>query len=153
MCLHSNMQEEDTLKQLIPSVICGHYSQLVDCCVTQAQIVYVTLNTITMQYYFFSGSGRFTFVSPLNISVRSIKVNAQCIHTTYQSMTTYWFKTTLNYQMMMERYPNLKEEVGSSTPGCEISARLDRKTCQVVSCLLCFDASLSTFYLKSKINH
>ena len=28
-------------------------------------------------------------------------------------------KTTLNYQMMVERYPNLKEEVGSSNLDCE----------------------------------
>ena len=37
------------------------------------------------------------------------------------------------------------EEVGSSIPGCEISSLIDRKTCQVVSCLLYFDADLSTF--------
>ena len=34
MCLHSNMQDEDTLKQLMPSVICDRCSQLVDRCVT-----------------------------------------------------------------------------------------------------------------------
>ena len=34
---------------------------------------------------------------------------------------------TLNYQMMVERYPNLKEEVGGSTPDCEISSLLDKK--------------------------
>jgi hypothetical protein len=28
---------------------------------------------------------------------------------------------TLNYWMMVERYPNLKEEVGGSIPGWEIS--------------------------------
>ena len=33
-----------------------------------------------------------------------------------------WSETTLNYQMMVERYPNLKEEVGSSNLGCEISS-------------------------------
>ena len=33
---------------------------------------------------------------------------------------------TLNYWMMVERYPNLKEEVGGSIPGCEISSLLDR---------------------------
>ena len=32
---------------------------------------------------------------------------------------------TLNYWMMMERYVNLKEEVGSSIPGCEISSLID----------------------------
>ena len=32
-----------------------------------------------------------------------------------------WSEMTLNYRMMVERYPNLKEEVGSSNPGCEIS--------------------------------
>ena len=35
-------------------------------------------------------------------------------------------------QMMVERYPNLKEEVGGSILGCEISSLLDRKTCHVV---------------------
>jgi hypothetical protein len=53
------------------------------------------------------------------------------IHTKYQSVAAYWSKTTLNYLMMVERYPNLKEEAGGLTPGCEISSLLDRKTCQV----------------------
>jgi hypothetical protein len=34
---------------------------------------------------------------------------------------------TLNHRMMLERYPNLKEEVGGLVPGCEISSSLDRK--------------------------
>jgi hypothetical protein len=37
------------------------------------------------------------------------------------------FETTLNYGMMMERYPNLKEEVGGSNLGCEISSLHDGK--------------------------
>ena len=36
-------------------------------------------------------------------------------------------ETSLNYLMMVERYPNLKEEVGGSIPNCEISSLLDRK--------------------------
>jgi hypothetical protein len=36
-------------------------------------------------------------------------------------------KTTLNYRMMVERYPNLKEEVGRSIPNCEISSLPDEK--------------------------
>jgi hypothetical protein len=43
---------------------------------------------------------------------------------------------TLNYWMMMERYPNLKEEVGGLTPNCEISSLLDKKTFQVGNYLL-----------------
>ena len=57
----------------------------------------------------------------------------------------------LNYWMMVKRYPNLKEEVGSSIPGYEISSLLDKKTCHVVNCLLCFGVGLSAFSLK-KIN-
>ena len=34
-------------------------------------------------------------------------------------------ETTLNYWMMVERYPNLKEEVGNLFLGCEISSLLD----------------------------
>jgi hypothetical protein len=41
--------------------------------------------------------------------------------------TIVWSKTTLNYQMMVERYPNLKEEVGGSDPGFEISSLADGK--------------------------
>ena len=37
-----------------------------------------------------------------------------------------WSKTTLHYWMMAERYPSLKEEVGGSIPGCEITSLLDR---------------------------
>jgi hypothetical protein len=36
-----------------------------------------------------------------------------------------WSTTTLNYRMMVEGYPNLKEEVGGSNPGCEISSLPD----------------------------
>lgn len=32
-----------------------------------------------------------------------------------------WSETTLNYRMMVERYTNLKEEVGCSIPSSEIS--------------------------------
>ena len=38
-----------------------------------------------------------------------------------------WSETTLNYWMMVERYLNLKEEVGGPIPGCEISSMLDGK--------------------------
>jgi hypothetical protein len=34
---------------------------------------------------------------------------------------------TLNYWMMMKKYPNLKEEVGGSIPDYEISSLVDRK--------------------------
>jgi hypothetical protein len=33
---------------------------------------------------------------------------------------------TLNYWMMVERYPNYKDEVGGSNSGCEISSLLAR---------------------------
>jgi hypothetical protein len=34
---------------------------------------------------------------------------------------------TLNYRMMVERYPNLKEKVGGLIPGYEISSLPDGK--------------------------
>jgi hypothetical protein len=34
---------------------------------------------------------------------------------------------TLNYGMMMERYPNLMEEVDGMNPRCKISSLLDKK--------------------------
>ena len=40
-------------------------------------------------------------------------------------MFACWFKTTLKYWMMVEGYPNLKEEVGASIPDCEIFSPLD----------------------------
>ena len=42
-------------------------------------------------------------------------------------MPIYWSEMTLIYWMMVERYPSLKEEVGSSNPDCEISSLLDEK--------------------------
>jgi hypothetical protein len=33
----------------------------------------------------------------------------------------------LNYWMMVEKYPNFKEEVGGLIPSCEISSLLDQK--------------------------
>ena len=59
-----------------------------------------------------------------------------------------WSETTLKYRMMVERYPNLKEEVGSSNPGCENLLSTWRKTYQVVDYLLCFDVGLTAFCLK-----
>ena len=38
-----------------------------------------------------------------------------------------WSETTLNCWMVVERYPILKEEVGSLIPGYEISSLLDKK--------------------------
>ena len=40
--------------------------------------------------------------------------------------------------MMVERYPNLKEEAGGSIPGCEVSSLLDKKLarCSRASCAL-----------------
>ena len=64
-------------------------------------------------------------------------------------VTISWSKTTLNYWMMVERYPNLKEEVGGSIPGCEISSLLDRTlSLVVVNCLLCFSIGMSSFCLR-----
>ena len=49
-----------------------------------------------------------------------------------------WSKTTLKHMMMVERYPNLKEEVGGSIPGCEISFLLDKKLVRwsIASCAM-----------------
>ena len=49
-----------------------------------------------------------------------------------------WSETTLNYWMMLEKYPNLKEEVVGSIPDCEISSPLDRKVTKwsIASCAL-----------------
>jgi hypothetical protein len=46
--------------------------------------------------------------------------------------------------MVVERYPNFKEEVGSSIPGFETSSLPEEKTCQVVNCVMCFDPDMST---------
>ena len=46
---------------------------------------------------------------------------------TSSNMVSLGSKMTLNYQVMVEGYPNLKEEVGGSNPGCEISSLLDGK--------------------------
>ena len=43
------------------------------------------------------------------------------------TITRIWSKTTLKCWMMVDRYPNLKEEVGGSIPGCKISSLLDGK--------------------------
>ena len=51
--------------------------------------------------------------------------------------------------MMVERYPNLKKEVGGLVLGCEISSLLDKITCHVVKCLLHFGIGMSAFPLKN----
>ena len=65
-------------------------------------------------------------------------------------MENPWSETTLNYWMMVERYPNPKEEVGSSIPSYETYSQLDKKTCQVVNCLLCFGDGLLSSYNRTK---
>jgi hypothetical protein len=47
-------------------------------------------------------------------------------------------KMTLKYQMMVERYPNLKEEVGGLIPDYEISSLLEGKLARwsTASCAL-----------------
>jgi hypothetical protein len=49
-----------------------------------------------------------------------------------------WSETNLKYLMMMEKYPKLKEEVGGSNPGCEISSLLNGKLAKwsTTSCAL-----------------
>ena len=49
----------------------------------------------------------------------------------------------------MERYPNLKEEVGGSIPRCEISSTLDIKLARW-STVLCFGVGMSTSCLKKE---
>ena len=39
--------------------------------------------------------------------------------------------------MIAERYPNLKEKVGGSNPGCEISSPLDTKLVRLSTISLC----------------
>ena len=45
----------------------------------------------------------------------------------FYSYFILWSETTLNYWMMVERCPYIKEEVGGSVPDCEISTLLDKK--------------------------
>ena len=40
---------------------------------------------------------------------------------------------TQNYWMMVERYPNLKKEVSSSIPRCEISSLFDGKLARLLT--------------------
>ena len=55
-----------------------------------------------------------------------------CWHLPFQGLSPNltsnikWFKMTVNYSMMVERYPNLKEEVGGSIPDYEVLSQLDR---------------------------
>jgi hypothetical protein len=53
---------------------------------------------------------------------------------------------TLNYWMMMKRYPNLKEEVGGLTPNRKISSLLDKKLAKWST--TCFGVGMSAFCLK-----
>jgi hypothetical protein len=51
---------------------------------------------------------------------------------------------TLNFWKMVERYPNLKEEVGGSIPRCEISSLLDKTLARwsSASCALALPVNL-----------
>ena len=62
----------------------------------------------------------------------------------------HWSETTLNYRIMLERYPSLKEKVGDSIPGCKISPLLD-KNLRGSLLPLVPEAGLSTFCLKKNI--
>jgi hypothetical protein len=62
---------------------------------------------------------------------------------------------TLNYWMMVERYPNLKEEVGDSIPACEISSLLDKKLVRwsTAFCALALVSRTFVSKRKKKIRH
>jgi hypothetical protein len=66
-----------------------------------------------------------------------------------------WSKMTLNYRMMVERYPNLKEGVGGSIPGCEISSLLDRKISRwsIASYALALAYQLSVLKIENLITY
>jgi hypothetical protein len=66
------------------------------------------------------------------------------------SLRNNWSGMTLKYWMMVERYPNLKEEVGGSIPSDEISSLPDKKNCKVANCLMCFGARMSAICLPKK---
>ena len=65
---------------------------------------------------------------------------------TVQSAREGWSETTLNYCMVVERYPNLKEEVDGSIMAVKSPLYLTR-TCKVVNFLMCFGVSLSALCL------
>ena len=63
------------------------------------------------------------------------------------------YETTLNYWMMVERYPNLKEEGGGSIPNCEISSVLDKKKLAKWSIASwAIGVGMSTFCLQKQTN-
>ena len=62
----------------------------------------------------------------------------------------HWYETTLNYWMMVERYPNLKEEVGQFNSQLWHLLSTWHKIGHVVKCLLCYGVGLSPFCLKKK---
>ena len=90
----------------------------------------------------------------IRASVMKVKFDSHAFHVTFiyghVQLSKHWSKTTVNYWMTVERHQNLKEEVGDSIPGCEISSLLDRIACQAVNYLKCFDVGLSAFRLKKK---
>ena len=76
-------------------------------------------------------------ISDTTLSLRSMKDSRnQCLGTllgingqnaSASKSNRYWSEVILNYWVMVEGYPNFKEEVGGSNPGCEISSLLDGK--------------------------
>ena len=51
------------------------------------------------------------------------------LHNSSNQFDNVWYNmrhVVNKYWMMVERYPNLKEEVGGSIPGCKISSLLDK---------------------------
>ena len=57
--------------------------------------------------------------------------------------SNHMFETTLNYWMMAENYPNLKEDM--TCRPWNLLYTWQKKTCQVVNCVMCFDADTSAF--------
>jgi hypothetical protein len=63
-----------------------------------------------------------------------------------------WPETTLNYRIMMERYPDLKKEVSGSIPGCEMSSLPNGKLAKwsSASCVLALTCRHSLSKKKEK---
>ena len=59
------------------------------------------------------------------------------VEMTLQKDDGTWFERILNYWMMMERYPNLRKEVGGLIPACEISSLPNEKLASSALVLAC----------------
>ena len=113
-------------------------NSLLSCiCVSITNLLFITCTLVAIGEIL-GGLKCMTIVSCLRDWKATKVIVLACQISRVSTLCDSWSEMTLNYQMMVEKYPNLKEEVGGSIPDCKIFSLLEEKYAKwsIASCAL-----------------